>query len=212
MSSRPCFVVSVDAPSDSGKSTLVGGLLNTLSGLRVVGLPCYVDAAGGDAYVPPDRALSAEQQLAQFRFFLDLERRRRSRLRIEGDEVEVLLLDRSIHSLLAHSLAEQLLGGPPTFDACVALAKGDPHVLWPDLVFFLDVSDAKRAERVEPGDQPKWFADASFNRALCHYFAEDVGELGDRLVVLDGDPAASVVLADAEARLRERLARIPPTG
>lgn len=201
VSSSDRMIVAIEAPSDSGKSTLVSALMTHFGEEDSALLPCYVDVAGGDGHVPAQRAQTAFEQRESLQAFLGLEAQRLQVADEAMARARVLLLDRSVYSLLAHAYAEEQTGGPAAFRDCCQLVREFEPVLWPDLVLFLDVSEENRRARTAPGDEGKWFADAPFNRAFSEYFLDDVAKLGNELAILDADVSREDVLRQAVARI-----------
>jgi thymidylate kinase len=201
------LVIAIEGPSDSGKSTLARRLHAHFVPLGCSLMPCYVEFAGGDDCVPLGRAESPAQQLASLRTYLELDRRRAGTARA-CEPATLLLLDRSPHTLLAHVLGEEATGGPPGFVACRELVRASDGLLWPDVVFYLDLDDARRAVRMDPAERTAWWTSAAFNRGFARYFLDDVGGLGpQKLELVDANPSADELFADVRARIDARLAQ-----
>lgn len=163
-------VIALEGPSLSGKTTLSSCLLQRLSGTSVVVCPDYVDFAGGPEHVPSTPRDSVAAELESFRFFLGLDEARW--LRCVGASCDnPVILDRSIHTLLAHTFAIESVTGRKVFeDSCTIAAT--QRMKEPDLVLYLDVSGvelerraARRATYCDP-----LFKQREYNDAFRSYF------------------------------------------
>jgi thymidylate kinase len=199
----PVLTIAIEAPSDSGKSTLAKGLERRLANRGATLLSCYVEVAGGDANVPAARAETAEEQRAQLRGFLEIEAARARQEHAVGRRI--VILDRSVHSLLAHAYAEERSGGPAAFDSCRSIVLQAADVIWPDLVLLLDVSEENRRARMKPGDEGKWFTDPDFNRMFSEYFTADRGVPMKRVVTVDGNGSREDLVEEALAVVEDAL-------
>jgi hypothetical protein len=107
MTSRPC-VAALEGPCCAGKTTLARALVQDLPGLAVAFAPCYADHAGGGRFLPRQEAQSIEERQHALRQILAIEAARLAGLPPGSD---LILTDRSVHTLLANSYAlEQMTG------------------------------------------------------------------------------------------------------
>jgi thymidylate kinase len=132
-------------------------------------------------------------------------------LAIEADRVaaarakasDLVLMDRSIHTLLAHRCALERATGL----ACLAPAEpiicGSQAPVWPDLVLYLDVMQQAILDR-NRGKFPSGsiFIDSEFNAGIRDYFSGATGRKDAHIVWLDGmlDPAKLVTIAEVQIR------------
>ena len=193
------FVIALEGPSYSGKSTL-GSSLATALGTGACLLPCYVDVAGGDAHVPPSRADTADGQLASLRVFVDLDRRRSEAAVGCIAQATWVVADRCWLSLLAHVHAVARTGGPDVCAAAESLLQASADVLAPSAVLYLAVSEPLRRERIPVTAADRWNAEASFNAALDAFYRDVAPQvLSVPMHVLDGDTDPAAVCDQALA-------------
>lgn len=200
------LIVAVDGPSDSGKSTLIAGLEQRLGAEAPVLFPCYVDEAGGDNRVP-GFSTSVDEQLRAIDFYLQLESRRYRRLAKTGGTAELVLLDRSALTLLAHSYAVEQLHGMEIYDRCREKVTTATEAIIPELVLYLDADVEERRKRADRRDLDKWFTDRRFNEEIRAFFLRRIPACGGAppLHVLNANQPAPSVLSDAVAIISSNL-------
>ncbi len=118
------------------------------------------------------------------------------------------LLDRSVHTLLAHRYAIDQLTGLGCYEPASKTLSLSPAPAWPRLVLFLDVSQGAVEER-NRGKFPEdsLFIDARFNSAIRRYY-ESVTASGDAHIVwLDGELDTGKLVDLAETQIRALLRR-----
>lgn len=190
------FIVALDGPSDTGKSTLAHALCDSLTVDALV-LPCYADLAGSER--PPPRATDIEAQLRSLEFYLELDRRRREMM-ADADRETVVIADRSWFSLLAHTYAIQQTGGPPAYEqARVLVRERASELLQPDLVLFLALDHGNRRSRVESAEIDQWHTCDTLNEQINRFFTTEA--LGPSLGIveqIDAAPSPATVLASAQ--------------
>lgn len=199
------LVVAIEGPSDSGKSTLIAGLLQRFASQEPLLFPCYVDLAGGDDAVPAYTTHPGEQ-LEAVDFYLDLERKRKQSLDEVDPEPSLVLLDRSLFTLLAHSYAVEVVHGRGVFEQSKARVTTAVAVIMPQLVLYLDVDPEVRQERADPQDRDKWFTNRQFNEEIRAFFDGPFRDCSKaELTVLNGTPASTAVLDQASETITGRL-------
>src|ERR1700686_896998 len=150
------FIVALEGPSDSGKSTLAIGLRDVLEA-PVLLLPCYADLVTDREVLPPPRASDIDAQIQGLDFFLDLDHDRRDEASQAGSGA-VVVADRCWLGLLAHAYAVERTGGPAAYDAARRRVQERANkLLQPQLVLFLAVGSDRRHPRVEHRDKDQWF-------------------------------------------------------
>lgn len=107
MTPRPT-VVALEGPCCAGKTTLGRLLMRDLSDLAVAFVPCYADFAGGGRFLPRQETSSVGERQEALRQLLDVEAARRA---LVPDQCDVVLQDRSVHTLLANSYALERITG-----------------------------------------------------------------------------------------------------
>lgn len=203
--SDAAFIVALDGPSDTGKSTLAEGLRSSL-GLEVLVIPCYADLA--EQELPPARGEDADEQLQGLKFYLDIDRERRE-IAAAAEANSIVIADRSRIGLLAHTYAIEYTGGPAAYQAARALMEERvQELLTPDLVFYLALDAAGRTARRAAGDRDAWHASEGLNEQMDHFFTNEApGLLPGAIVSLDASPAAQDVRRSAEQTIFQRRGR-----
>ena len=122
--------------------------------------------------------------------------------RMTAREPGMIIIDRSVHTLLAHCFALRRLLNDDYFGLAQRVI-GESHVpLWPDHILYLDVPqcviEARNDGKFAPGSI---FIDAGFNAGVRSYFHQLAGVPSPRVVWLDATVDATMVRALAAAQL-----------
>src|SRR6266566_4464668 len=188
MTSRPC-VPALEGPCCAGKTTLARAMVQDLPGLAVAFAPCYADNAGGGRFLPRQEARSIEERQHALHQLLAVEAARLAGLPPGSD---LILADRSVHTLLANSYALEQMTGIGFLAPSERLLRASPIPAWPDLVVYLDLPQHALDER----NNGKFaggsiYTDARFNAAIRAYFRRLAGRESPRVAWLDAtlDPA-----------------------
>lgn len=182
MTSQP-LTVALEGPCCAGKTTLSRLLVTELRGLAVALVPCYADHAGGGRFLPRQEADSVAEREHALHQLLDVEARRLPQM---PQGYDVILEDRSLHTLLAHSYALQRKTGTDFLTPSRRLLRSCPVLTWPDLVLYLDLpQDA--IQRRNPGKFPPGsiYTDPDFNAAVRAYFRRLADEKTPHVAWLD---------------------------
>lgn len=102
-------IIALEGPSYAGKSTVIGHLRTRGIEERAFVSDCYVQHIDRRADIPPARTASAAEQLAAFETFMGIEGARVRKALVSAKPV--VLLDRSVDTLLAHAHALDALFG-----------------------------------------------------------------------------------------------------
>jgi thymidylate kinase len=177
--------------------------MRNLHGLTVAFAQCYADHAGGGRYLPRQEACSVPEREQALRELLRVEADRLARLPSDRD---LILADRSVHTLLAHSYALEQMTGLGMFEPSVRLLRASPLAAWPDLVMYLDLPQ----EAVEGRNNGKFppgsiYTDPAFNTAIRSYFLRLAGQNTPRLAWLDATLDLPELARLAEAQLRQMV-------
>ena len=100
--------MALEGPCCAGKTTLGRLLVQELCELAVAFVPCYADYAGGGRFLPRQEAASVAEREQALHQLLLVEA---GRLAQVPPGCDVILEDRSVHTLLAHSYALQRMTG-----------------------------------------------------------------------------------------------------
>lgn len=102
-------IIALEGPSYAGKSTAIRHLRTRGIAERALISDCYVQHIARRGDIPPARTASAAEQLAAFETFMRIEGTRVRQTRVCAKPV--VLLDRSVDTLLAHAHALDALFG-----------------------------------------------------------------------------------------------------
>lgn len=130
------LIIALEGPSYAGKSTAIRHLRHTTLGSRAFVSDCYVKHIAHRDDIPPARTDSAAAQLAAFEGFMEIEATRVAEAAASGRQLVVL--DRSVDTLLAHAYALDALFGYGVHHQLHHRLKTLPF-LHPDHTLYLDV-------------------------------------------------------------------------
>jgi dTMP kinase len=164
-------IIALEGPSFAGKTSILAALRSLLPADGLVTFGCYVDEIDNRDDVPPARTSSAQEQLDAFRVFMRIEARRVAHLNDRAGSADLVLLDRSVDTLLAHAYALDRLFGYGVHEQARELLARLAH-LRPDRTFYLDAGPQelqRRRERLaEPFDS--FLLDPDFITYFRDYF------------------------------------------
>ncbi len=201
--SRP-LVAAFEGPCCAGKTTLAQRMLTSLQGLRAAFVPCYADHVGGGRFLPRQEAKTVGEREEALRELLAIEA---ARFATAAPSAEVILADRSVHTLLAHSYALEIMTGIGFLAPSERLLSQSPIPAWPELVFYLDLPQEAVCARNHgkfPADSI--YTDPQFNAAVRSYFLRLAGQKTTCLAWLDAMLEPGELARAAEARLRQVVA------
>ena len=148
-------ITAFEGPSYAGKTTAIASIASHDPQTAV--FDCYVRGLSRQD-VPPARTRTRDEQLAAFELFMCVERervRRISDMADSGSLPTLVILDRSVDTLLAHAQALDTLFGMDVRDAIAKRVAELPYLV-PDLTLYLDVDastlQARRAAGGSAGD------------------------------------------------------------
>jgi thymidylate kinase len=207
MTTRP-YTIGVEGPVCAGKTTLVLGLKRHLVGLTATCVPDYADHVGGGRHLPPPVPRSIGEEEQALRVFLTIEAERTKRARTPAKRWTVVLIDRSVHTLLAHCHALTRTTGLDHVGLAQRVLAGSDTPLWPDLILYLDVPqqaiDARNRGKFEAGNI---FVDADFNEGIRAYFLRLARREPQRVIWLDATVSATMLRRLARRQIANRLRR-----
>ncbi len=204
MTNRRGQSVALEGPCCAGKTTLGRGLIDDFTGLTVAYVNDYSDHVGGGRFLPPPVPSSLIEEERTLGAFLLIEAERTKHL--GSSSSDLILIDRSVHTLLAHCNAlERMIGVAYGTLAQRVLTQSNIPV-WPDLVLYLDIP----TEAIDDRNKGKFaldsiFINAEFNAGIRSYF-EQLADAG-RLTVawLDATLDPLKLRSLAKTRVRELL-------
>jgi thymidylate kinase len=106
--------------------------------------------------------------------------------------VDVIIIDRSVHTLLAHCHALTRITAVNYYDVAQRILHGSSVPLWPDVILYLDVSEVVVNERNRGKfERNSIFIDAATNRGVRSYFEQLAGSRQPQVIWLDGAMSAA---------------------
>lgn len=209
MISRPC-VVALEGPCCAGKTTLGHLLMRELAGQAVAFIPCYADHAGGGRFLPRQQAASVAERGLALRQLLTVEAQR---LESVPDHCDLILADRSVHTLLARSCALDHMTGAGFLAASRSLLRASSIPAWPDLVLYLDLPQDVVQDRNHGKFPPgSIYTDPDFNAAIRAYFRRLAGRKSPRVAWLDATLDLPLLTRLAAAHIRQAAQRWDTEG
>lgn len=203
--------VAVEGPCCAGKTTLCVNLAARLSGLRVAVVDDYAAFVGGGRHLPPPVPDSLAEERTAIHELLDIEERRFRPLRCGDDQLDLVLIDRSAYTLLAHAYALGSVMHLDYFGLVQSEVTQSTVPYWPDWIIYLDVSP----ETVLVRNRGKFAADSifinkPFNAGIRRYF-ETVAKAGSPpMVWLDGESGPEVLCNQAASVIGDLRNRPAP--
>ena len=196
--------VGIEGPCCAGKTTLSRGLVSKLTGLTISHVQCFADHVGGGRFLPRAVPDTAQEDRDGLEVLLTIEADRT--LRARADTRDLVLIDRSVYTLLAHRCALERVTSLICFTTAQGVIAESDAPLWPDLVIYLDVPQDVVHDR-NGGKFPAGsiFIDAEFNAGVRAFFA-DLAEHGEQDVLwLDATLDPTKLIDRAEIRIEELL-------
>jgi len=198
--------VAIEGPCCAGKTTLGRGLLSELSHLAVAYVADYADYVGGGRFLPaavPGLPAEEERALATF---LAIEADRASHVRASASAWDLVLIDRSIHTLLAHCFGLDHVMAQGYFRLAEGVLPSSAIPLWPDLVLYLDLPQEVLAARNRGKfERDSIYVNAAFNEGARSYFQALASRGHPRVAWLDATVHAAELAAQARVQLDERI-------
>jgi hypothetical protein len=113
------------------------------------------------------RARDTQHRLEVVRFFADVEARRSHFLRAS---TAAWILDRSVHTLIAHSFAEEAMFGYEAVSPTIEYLKTRRDIRWPDIILLIKANITDLLSRRTKRSPPGILADHHFDQHFYRYF------------------------------------------
>jgi thymidylate kinase len=198
--------VAVEGPCCAGKTTLARGLLDALDDMTLFQVVCYADHVGGGRFLPRPTPETVAEDAAALTDLLAIEADRVAAAR--ASSTDLVLMDRSVHTLLAHRYALQRVTGLACFAAAERVIAQSTAPAWPDVVVFLDVPQQTVLDRNRGKFPPdSIFIDARLNAGIRAYFSRLAELADDRVMWLDATVEPAKLVTVVESQIRELLNR-----
>jgi len=204
--------VAIEGPCCAGKTTLGHQLLDLLDA-TVSWVADYADVVGGGRFLPPPEPSTISEEKRALHRFLDIEAHRMGRAHAAGDSLDLVLIDRSVHTLLAHCHALTQRTGTDFDAAADRIVRPSPLAVWPDLILYLDVGpdtiDRRNRGKFPPGSV---FTDPDFNHAIRAYFTTVANAGTPPVTWLDATLDATLLAGSALAAISAAAASAHQEG
>lgn len=198
--------VAIEGPCCAGKTTLSRGLLVQLTEITVSHVRCYADHAGGGRFLPRPVPETVAEDEEAVRALLEVEADRAAAAR--SDPADLVLMDRSVYTLLAHRHALERVTGLSCLATAECIIARSAAPAWPDLVIYLDVSQRTILDRNRRKFPPgSIFIDPTFNDGIRDFYTHATDREPARIVWLDGTLDPTKLVSLAEAHIAELLHR-----
>jgi thymidylate kinase len=196
--------VAIEGPCCAGKTTLGTGLLASLSDFRIAYVKDYSDHVGGGRFLPPPVPKSLEEEERALEVFLRLEA---ERLRAPDVHLSnLMLIDRSVHTLYAHCFALERKTGRLFFEVAANALDGSSVPLRPSFIFYLDTPNDVVKQRNKAKFPPdSIFIDDEFNKGIREYFFHRVACGHPRIAWLDATMSPRGILDIATLMMLDLL-------
>lgn len=193
--------VAVEGPCCAGKTTLSRGLRRRLTDVVVSHVPDYADHVGGGRFLPRAVPTSVKEDQQALQTLLAIEADRVADARASTSSL--VLLDRSVYTLLAHRHAIQHITGLPCLAPASRMIECSTAVTWPDLVLYLDVTQQAVHDRNRGKFPPdSIFIDVDFNAGIRDYFSFASKDQRSPIAWLDATLDPEDLVRSAETLIR----------
>lgn len=198
--------VAVEGPCCAGKTTLSNGLIRRFSGLSIAHVKCFADYVGGGRFLPRPVPESLSEDEAALQKLLAIEFDRQADARQQHSDL--VLMDRSVYTFLAHRYALEQITGMAFFAPAQRMVAESDLPTWPDLTFYLDVPH----ETIHARNHGKFpadsiFIDRRFNAGVRSFYATVI-EADETPIVWMNATWSSQALQDLAASHIEALLTI----
>lgn len=187
--------IAIEGPCLAGKTTLANGLVREASdGWRII-VPDYADYVGGGPAMPPEAPESLEVERQAIEFLLEVERRRFADQMTRDSSGDLVLIDRSFHTLIAHAVGlDEYFQTPQKYSSVVnRMVRFDRRIVEPRGIIYLDLGASEQTPRNHGKfSQNSVFLDSDFNKGFRSYFSN--WRIGVPVEVISASlPAAEIV-------------------
>jgi thymidylate kinase len=163
--------VAIEGPCCAGKTTLGHGLTQELIQFSVGYVRDYSDYVGCGKFLPPAVPSSVSEEECSLETFLAIEAARTRHIHDNSAEFCIVLIDRSIYSLLAHCYALEHFTGLGYFEPAASIILRSSIPVWPNVLLYLDVSqDIMLGRNKGKFEVDSIYMNSTFNQSICSYF------------------------------------------
>lgn len=177
-------VIAIEGPCCAGKTTLSSGLIEDYSYCEIGHIVDYAEFVGSGKNLPPPFPKSLDEEKNTLEILLNIEFERASHCR----KSERIIIDRSIHTLLAHCYAIDKISQLPYFQLANSCINFSEKPIWPHKIFYLDVSqEAIQRRNTWKFSQDSIFINNEFNTWIKEYYINLQIQFPELVTILDGN-------------------------
>jgi dTMP kinase len=191
------IVIALEGPSCVGKTTTLARLIYCLAptGVNLLHFPCYSDAFENGG--PKARSGTTQEQLDAFATFMRVEKGRVDSVRQTSPPPDLVVLDRSVDTLLAHCKAVDSAMRSSSYASARRELVTLPH-LTPDLTIYFDCPFEIIQSRAggERSSLDEFFLNSSFLRNFPLHFNNPDDVIARSVRHIDATQPLSVVSSE----------------
>lgn len=200
--------VAIEGPCCAGKTTLGKGLMQEMNHLSRIFVTDYSDYVGGGRFLPPPVPKSWAEEERSLETFLSIEANRTLVMRSKAEELQLVLIDRSIYTLLAHCSALEHVTGLDLFRPAEEAIKQSSIPVWPNVVLYLDASLALITGRNKGKfEEESIYMNPEFNEGIRIYFSALTNLQNPPVCWLDASSGRRTLLLSAKTWITKWLSR-----
>lgn len=162
--------LALEGTSFAGK-TILARELERYNPVRYKMIQEFVVYAGGSENFPHYPPKNKKEVLCNLEFFLNLEHRRHADMAKYKEGPYIVIMDRSVISLLGFIFAQKYLNGIDIFCEGRQIIQQKPE-LAPDFIVYLQTTDAQIKQRLQKSQRKvgNMFMNPEFNRQIRKFF------------------------------------------
>jgi thymidylate kinase len=196
--------VAIEGPCCAGKTTLSSGLIRRFTELRIAHVKCFADYVGGGRFLPRPVPESLSEDEGALHKLLAVEYDRQAEAREQ--QSDLMLMDRSVYTFLAHRYALEQVTGIGFFAPARRIVDESDLPTWPDLVLYLDVPDETiHARNHGKFPQGSIFIDRTFNAGVRSFYSSVADAVKSPIVRMDATLSPSTLQDLAASHIEAAL-------
>ena len=188
--------LALEGTSFAGKTTLAQKL-ERYNPYRYKMIQEYVVYAGGSEYFPSFPPRNKKEALRNLEFFLNLERLRHSDMEKYRDKSCMIIMDRSVISLLGFIFVQKYITGLDVFHEAREIIRRESKLL-PDFIVYLQTTDTQIKKRQQKSRRKvgSMFINPEFNQRLREFFDWLIAQQEYRVITINTDKPIDQVKRD----------------
>ncbi|MFD5425520.1 hypothetical protein [Streptomyces sp. NPDC127084] len=195
------MILGLEGPSYGGKTSALGRLRRVPAMQDAMFFSCYVKSFARREDIPPPSTQSAAEQVEAFMTFMEIEA---ERVRVARRHGGLVVLDRTVDTLLAHAHAVDEIHGFGVLPELRQRVEEMPH-LRPDCTLYLDVAPEllhlrRKAAGHHEVEQEYFLHDPAFLARFRDYFCSRARRPAAREIAVasgDGDRQETAAVVQA---------------